>query len=60
MKILLMLAIVLLASCGRNNTNECRSRESVRLECTTRNTPNYGFQYAQEMCDRSYNAERCW
>lgn len=55
-----MLAIVLLTSCGRDNTNECRSRESVRLECTTRHTPNYGYTYAQEMCDRSYNAERCW
>lgn len=45
-------------SCGKDNN--CKNRETARLECRAVNQPSYGYQYAQEMCDRSYTADRCY
>jgi hypothetical protein len=61
MKILMVLAITVLGiSCGRRDTNECRNKESMRMECQVVNTPTYGGQYARELCARNYSTERCY
>lgn len=53
--------LYLTASCGRRvNDKECRTRESMQLECQVTNTPNYGRPYAQEMCSRNYTSNRCY
>jgi hypothetical protein len=59
MKAFLLLGILLLISCGRFREDDCRSREHMRLECRATNHNNYGH-YAHEMCDRSYQADRCY
>ena len=58
--ITLMFMIIFFYSCGRHNGNECRSRESMRLECRAVNQQPYGYQYSQRMCDETYNADRCY
>lgn len=50
--------ILFFYSCGKDNN--CKNRETARLECRAVNQPSYGYQYAQEMCDRSYTADRCY
>lgn len=55
-----IILLVIVVGCGRRDNRECRSRESVRLECQVVNTPTYGRPYAQEMCNRQYQAEKCW
>ena len=63
MKIVLMLALIItLPSCGKRNssTSECRNREYMRMTCTTQHTPNYGYGYAVDMCNRTYTVERCY
>lgn len=57
--LLIAFIVVLFPSCGKNN-NTCKNRETARLECRAVNQPNYGYQYAQEMCDRSYTSDRCY
>lgn len=57
--ILIAVAFILCTSCGRR-TDDCRTRETARLECQVVNTPTYGRPYAQEMCNRNYSAERCY
>lgn len=57
--ITLLFMFCLLQSCGKNSET-CRNRETMRVECQARNIPTYGYPYAQEMCDRSYSAERCY
>jgi hypothetical protein len=63
-KILIVLFMTLMLptiqSCGRNNSNNCRNKETMRIECRAVNQPTYGYGYAQEMCDRSYNSDRCY
>jgi hypothetical protein len=61
MKILLILATVILVSCGRrDDDNDCRSKEQMRIECSAQLIPNHGYNYAVEVCNRSYSADRCW
>jgi len=60
MKILLILALVALVSCGRRDDNECRSKEHMKIECQAQQIPNYGYNQAVEICNRSYSADRCW
>ncbi len=61
MKILLILAMIsLLPSCGKRMEDECRSRESMVVNCQATNAPNYGNQYAREMCNRQYSSDRCY
>ena len=55
----LAFVVVFFPSCGRKDNN-CRNKESMRLECRAVNQPTYGYGYAQEMCDRSYNSDRCY
>jgi hypothetical protein len=55
----LIVMVLLFTSCGKNSDN-CRNRETMRVECQARNTPNYGYPYAQEMCDRSYSLDKCY
>lgn len=57
--IITIVAFSLLQSCGRDN-NECRSREHMVVRCQAENTPIYGYRTSQEICDRSYESERCW
>jgi hypothetical protein len=57
--LMLTLMVIVFSSCGRNSET-CRNRETMRVECQARNIPTYGYPYAQEMCDRSYSAERCY
>lgn len=52
--------VVFFSSCGRRDNNNCRNKESMRIECRAVNQPTYGYQYSQEMCDRSYNSDRCY
>lgn len=54
-----ILLLLILSSCGKLRDNDCRSREHMRLECRATNYNNYGH-YAHEMCDRSYQADRCY
>jgi hypothetical protein len=61
--ILLLGVVIILLSCGRRNNSsdrQCRSRESMKLECQVVNTPNYGRPYAQEMCNRTYTTDKCY
>lgn len=58
--LLLFIMFCLLQSCGRNTSGECRSRESMRLECRAVNQQPYGYQYSQRMCDETYSADRCY
>lgn len=58
--LILIFMITMLPSCGKKEDTSCKNRETARLECRAVHTPNYGYQYAQEMCDRSYSAERCY
>lgn len=60
MKLAMLTLLVLVVSCGRRNSSECRNKESMRLECQIVNTPTYGRPYAQEMCNRTYSADRCY
>jgi hypothetical protein len=63
MKSLLILIVLCatLPSCGKKSKdNSCKSRETVQLECRTVNQPNYGYHYAQEMCNRTYTADKCY
>jgi hypothetical protein len=60
MKSLMILLVFTVIACGRiNNGNDCRDRETVKVECEVVNTPHYGQTYAQEMCNRSYQANKC-
>lgn len=54
-----ILLLLVLSSCGKLRDNECRSKEHMRLECRATNQHRYG-PYAIEMCDRSYQADRCY
>jgi len=56
----LLFMIIFFYSCGRNTSNDCRSRESMRLECRAVNQQPYGYQYSQRMCDETYSADRCY
>lgn len=56
----LILITLLIASCGRYDDNECRSREHMRIQCQAEQIPTYGRPYAVEACNRSYEAERCY
>ena len=57
----MLLILLMIVSCGkRSNTDDCRTRERAMMECQVVNTPNYGRYYAQEMCNRTYSAERCY
>jgi len=56
--LLIAFIVVFFPSCGRNNN--CRNKETMRVQCRAVNTPNYGYQYAQEMCNRSYSADSCY
>jgi hypothetical protein len=58
MKILFI--VLILASCGKRKENDCRSSEEMILECQASNTPNYGWNYSREMCNRQYKYKRCW
>lgn len=58
MKSALLVFALLLVSCGKDNN--CKNRETARLECRATHAPNYGWQYAQEMCNRSYSSDRCY
>lgn len=54
----LLAMVIIFTSCGKDNN--CKNRETMRVECQARHIPNYGYQYAVEMCDRSYSSDRCY
>ena len=56
---LLLMMVIVFSSCGKDRDN-CKNRETMRIECQAQNIPNYGYPYAREMCDRSYSADRCY
>lgn len=60
MRMTILLGLILLASCGRDNDDECRSREHMRIQCQAETIPTYGRPYAVEVCNRSYEADRCY
>lgn len=63
MKSLLIILLLCTFACGRKNTSgnsSCRNKESMRIECRAINQPNYGYGYAQEMCNRTYSSDRCY
>lgn len=60
MKGLMIVIFFLCIACGKNRSNECKSKEHMQLECQTVNTPSYGYPYAKEMCNRSYSSDRCY
>jgi hypothetical protein len=48
-------------SCGKKEeTKECRTREEMTIRCRVENQPQYGYQYAQELCDREYHRNACY
>jgi hypothetical protein len=51
--------VVFFPSCGRDE-NTCKNKETMRLECRAVNQPAYGYGYAREVCDRSYDLDRCY
>lgn len=55
----LIVMVIVFTSCGKNS-DTCKNKETARIECRAVHTPNYGYQYAQEMCDRSFTADRCY
>lgn len=55
----LIVMVIVFTSCGKKSET-CRNRETMRVECQARNIPTYGRPYSQEMCDRSYSADRCY
>lgn len=55
---LLFIMCLVFFSCGKDNN--CRSREHMALQCRAVNQPTYGYQYAQEMCNRDYSVDRCY
>ena len=57
--VVVSLCYVALSSCARKE-NECKSRESMTLECQVVHTPQYGRQYAHEECNRKYSADKCY
>lgn len=57
--IILFLMCYLISACGRQDAT-CRSKEHMRIQCQAQNTPNYGYPYSVEMCNRSYESDRCW
>lgn len=59
MKILLILAIAVTVSCGRKDRS-CRTKKTMVYQCQAQNTPNYGYQYAVDMCNRTYTANTCY
>lgn len=56
--LLIAFIVVFFPSCGKD-TN-CKSREHMTLQCRAINQPTYGYQYAQEMCNRDYSVDRCY
>lgn len=58
--ITLAIIVTSIISCGRREKNECRSRESMRLQCQVVHTPQYGRVWAQEECSRQYAMDRCY
>jgi hypothetical protein len=62
MKILLLLLLTI--SCARKESHkeavQCRSSESMTLECQIVNTPIYGSNYARRICTEQYRTNRCW
>ena len=55
----LLVMLILFTSCGKKS-EDCKSRETMRIECQARSIPNYGYPYAQEMCNRTYSSDRCY
>ena len=55
----LLAMVIIFSSCGKKQET-CNNRETMRIECQARHIPNYGYQYAVEMCNRSYSADRCY
>lgn len=60
MRMTLILGIILLTSCGRQNDRSCRNREHMRIQCQAETMPSYGRPYAQDYCNRTYEADRCY
>jgi hypothetical protein len=60
MKSALLLIALCIVACGRRDDNNCRSREHMRLECQVQQIPTYGRPYAVELCNRTYEANRCY
>jgi hypothetical protein len=65
MKFTMLLALALIVSCGKrdgndNTTNECRSRERMRIVCVNERTPNYGYGYSVDSCNKEYSYDRCY
>lgn len=56
----ILVTLLLVYSCGKKEENKCKSKADEVLRCRTAMQPNYGYQYAQEHCEREYNSHRCW
>lgn len=59
MKPILMLLLLCSFACARKD-KECRSRESMQMECQVVQTPVYGRAYAQEQCIKTYSSDKCY
>lgn len=59
MKALLLILALASIACARKE-KECKTRESMQLECQVVQTPQYGRVYAQEECKRTYSADKCY
>ena len=59
MKSAMLIVLLCVFACGKKE-DTCRSRESMRIECQAQNAPHYGQPYTNEMCNRSYYADRCY
>lgn len=57
--LVLIAMVIIFQSCGNNN-NECRSREHMRVQCSVENMPTYGRVFSQEICNRTYEVDRCY
>lgn len=61
MKILMLSAIMFLVSCGKGlDGKKCRDRAQSVVTCTNNSTPNYGYPYAQRMCNEKYKQDSCY
>jgi hypothetical protein len=59
MKFIMLAILTLLVSCGKDRRT-CRTKEQMTVTCQAQNTPNYGYQYATEMCKRTYSTNTCY
>lgn len=61
MKLAIVILLGIVVSCGRNTSGDnCRNKEHMRIVCVNERTPNYGYQYSVDSCNKEYSYDRCY